>query len=121
MINAIFLAAAILLASYSNLMIKARADHFNGSMSTWDLPGYFIHLALDVWTWTAVLSFIIATICWLLVVRRIDLSVAQPAMALTFVIVPLAASQLFNEPLPPLRVAGLVLIFIGVVFVARTS
>jgi drug/metabolite transporter (DMT)-like permease len=39
----------------------------------------------------------------------------EPLFALVFVVVPLVAMFILGEHLPPLRIAGLVLIFIGVV------
>jgi drug/metabolite transporter (DMT)-like permease len=49
------------------------------------------------------------------------LSIAQPIMASVFVIVPFGSYIFLNEPLPPMRIIGLVLIAAGVVVVTRTA
>ena len=62
----------------------------------------------------------VAATAWILAIRKLDLGVAQPVMALVFIAVPIASYFFLNEALPPLRVAGLVLITLGVFIVART-
>jgi multidrug transporter EmrE-like cation transporter len=121
MTNALYLAVAILLNSYSNIVIKVRATDLGSARADKGIASYIVSMALDPWVWTAAVAFASAALLWLLVVRRIDLSVAQPAMALVFVIVPLAAMQFLGEPMPPLRMAGIALILLGVIFVARTA
>lgn len=57
---------------------------------------------------------------WLLVLRRLDVSVAYPLLSVNFIVVPLLAKWKFNEDIPPHRVwgsaiiiAGLALLFTG--------
>lgn len=58
---------------------------------------------------------------WLIVLSRANLSYAYPMIALTYVLVPLAAWLFLNEPaIPPLRWAGMALIIVGVVLVAQS-
>ncbi|MGQ9517612.1 MAG: EamA family transporter [Anaerolineae bacterium] len=58
---------------------------------------------------------------WLIVLSRANLSYAYPMIALTYVLVPLAAWLFLNEPaIPPLRWAGMALIIIGVALVAQS-
>jgi multidrug transporter EmrE-like cation transporter len=47
-------------------------------------------------------------------VQRLDVGVAYPFMALSFVLVPLGAHLMFGEPLPRLQLVGMVLIVLGV-------
>jgi len=49
------------------------------------------------------------------------ISVVEPMFALVFVLVPLAAVLILGEHLPPLRIVGLVLIFVGVILVGQTA
>lgn len=58
---------------------------------------------------------------WLIVLSRANLSYAYPMIALTYVLVPLAAWLFLNEPpIPPLRWAGMALIIAGVILVAHS-
>jgi len=117
--NSLMLAAALLLASYSNLMIKARAMRVVTVVGSTDNLSYIIRMAMDPWIWSSCVAFGSATLLWLLVIRQVDLSIALPIMALNFVIVPLSAALLFGEPMSLSRAAGLMIIMFGVYLAAR--
>jgi drug/metabolite transporter (DMT)-like permease len=120
MSSILFLCLAVLLASYSNLIMKARAAKL-GALAAGRVASYLISMAIDPLVWTAVAAFALAALLWLLVIRSLDLGFALPIMALTLVFTPLGASIVLHEPLPPLRVAGLVLIVAGVILVGKTA
>jgi drug/metabolite transporter (DMT)-like permease len=56
----------------------------------------------------------LAGICWMLAIERLDLSIAYPFMALSFVLVPLGSTFFFGEVVPPMQWLGLGLIIAGV-------
>jgi drug/metabolite transporter (DMT)-like permease len=121
MTNFAFLLTSIVLVVYSNLVVKARAGvHAHGGADA-SVLRYLADMLLDPLVWTAVMAMGIGAVTWLLAIRQLQLGVAQPAMSLVFVIVPLAAAFFLGEPLPALRIAGLVLIVAGVLLVARTA
>lgn len=65
--------------------------------------------------------YVVGAFIWLIVLSRANLSYAYPMVALTYVLVPLAAWLLLNEPpIPPLRWAGIALIIAGVILVAQS-
>jgi len=65
--------------------------------------------------------YVVGAFIWLIVLSRANLSYAYPMVALTYVLVPLAAWLLLNEPpIPPLRWAGMALIIAGVILVAQS-
>ena len=78
-------------------------------------------LALDPWVWSALIAAVMAGLLYVVSLRQFELSVLEPLFALVFVLVPLAAVVILGEHLPPVRIAGLVLIFVGVILVARTA
>jgi len=57
---------------------------------------------------------------WLMVLSKLDLSLAYPMLALTYILIPLMAHLLLGEQVPPLRWVGIGIIFAGVVVVAQT-
>lgn len=57
---------------------------------------------------------------WLATISRADLSWAYPMLALGYVLVVAASWILLNEALSPLRVAGLLVICLGVAIVSRS-
>jgi drug/metabolite transporter (DMT)-like permease len=77
-------------------------------------------MALDPWVWSTVSAAVATGLLYLIALRELELGIAQPLFALVFVLVPLAATFILGEHLPPLRIAGLVLIFVGVMLVEQT-
>ena len=63
----------------------------------------------------------LATLIWIYLLRSIPLSKAYPFMALSFVLVPLAAMVVFSEAVNAAYVAGLLLIISGIFVIARFS
>ena len=57
---------------------------------------------------------------WLATISRADLSWAYPLLALGYVLVVVVSWAVLNETLSPLRVAGLAVICVGLVMVARS-
>lgn len=61
----------------------------------------------------------VATLVWIYLLRSIELSKAYPFMALSFVVVPLAAAVFYGETIAPAYYLGLLLIVSGIVVIAR--
>ena len=78
-------------------------------------------MMLDPLTWSALIAAIVTGVLYLSSLRQLELSVVEPLFALVFVVVPLAAVLILGEHLPPLRIVGLVLIFVGVILVGQTA
>lgn len=64
-------------------------------------------------TLVAFFVYTIATLTWILVLRRVPLSYAYMFMSLAFVLVPLAGHFLFREPLSIRYLAGVCVIALG--------
>ena len=111
---------AVILMAYANIVLKLRiiALSKDGSMS---LLSYVVAMMLDAWTWSALLAAAVTGLLYVISLRQLELSVVEPLFALVFVIVPLAAMFILGEYLPPLRIIGLFLIFVGVVLVGQTA
>jgi drug/metabolite transporter (DMT)-like permease len=114
----VWLSASIMLAAASNLIMKSRSVFNAGNDSGLN---YVTRMALDPLVWLGAIAFFAGTLAWILAIRKLELSIAQPIMASMFVIVPIGSFVFLNEPLPPLRMVGLALIAVGVVVVARTA
>ncbi len=62
----------------------------------------------------AISLFIVEGFLWTLALHRLDLSIAQPAGSLTFVLVAIASRVVLKEHISPRRWAGIALILAGV-------
>lgn len=62
----------------------------------------------------------LSLLLWLYVLGRIEVSFAYPFLALGFVLVAVAGWQFLGEPMPAERVAGIGIILVGVLVLARS-
>ena len=60
-----------------------------------------------------------SAIIWLFVLQRFPLSVAYPALSLTYIVVVAISVVLLKEPVTPSKVVGLLFIVIGVYFLFK--
>jgi drug/metabolite transporter (DMT)-like permease len=56
----------------------------------------------------------LAGVCWLLALQRLDLGYAFPFMALSFVLIPVAATLFLGEQLPMIQLLGLGFVIAGI-------
>ena len=57
---------------------------------------------------------------WLAALSRVDLSYAYPFASLSFVVMLVAAWQLFDENITPMRVLGTLVVVLGVFLISRS-
>lgn len=106
----VVLAAGILLGVAGQMLLKsgAGAESLIGQFLS---PHSIIGLAL----------YFAAAVCYMFALRKLPVSVAFPAVSLSYVVVALAAYWLFDEPLGVGKLAGIALICAGVFLVVRTA
>ena len=76
--------------------------------------------ALTTWeVWLGLGLYISATVSWLAVLSRIDLSVAYPLASMNYVLVTILAATVLHEQVGLLRWAGTLCILVGILVVAR--
>jgi drug/metabolite transporter (DMT)-like permease len=121
MIEAVMLLVTVALTVVAQLLWKARALAHAADAGSGAMDRYFAGMLLDPWIWTAMGCTGLGMISWMLVLRRMDLSLAFPALALVYLIIPIAAHFVFREALPPLRIVGLLLILVGVAMTAVSA
>jgi len=111
---------AVVLMAFANVTLKLRimALGADGPKSWFS---YFISMMLDPWVWTAIIASAVTGVLYVITLRQLELSVLEPLFALVFILVPLSAVFILGEHLPPIRIAGLILIFVGVILVAQTA
>jgi len=98
--------------AYPNVVLKLRITAWGGvSHASW--WSYFLSMMLDPLTWSALIAAIVTGVLYVSSLRQLELRV--------FVVVPLAAVLILGEHLPPLRIVGPVLIFVGVILVGQTA
>jgi drug/metabolite transporter (DMT)-like permease len=111
---------AVVLMAYANVMLKLRITALDKDSSiSW--LSCALSMMLDPWTWSALVAAIVTGLLYVIALRQLELSVVEPLFALVFVVVPLAAVLILGEHLSPVRIVGLILIFVGVILVGQTA
>ncbi len=81
-------------------------------------PSYdrtMISRLLDIRLIVSLFLYGLAAVLWLIALLGVDLMVAYPSLALTYVVIGLAAPRLFSEELSPRRWSGILVIVAGVI------
>jgi drug/metabolite transporter (DMT)-like permease len=78
-------------------------------------------LVLNPFLVAGVLLHILALFTWLYVLKHVDVSYAYPFISMGFVVVLGLSYLLFNETINAYRIAGVVLIIAGIIFIGRSA
>lgn len=105
-----FLLIAMTIAVLGQGLLKAGAS-----------AGTFVAQLFDWRTIVGLFAYGVSSILYIAALRRIPLSVALPANALSYVAVAAIGFIMFNEPVSAQRIAGLVLIAVGVLVLASST
>ena len=71
--------------------------------------------------WAGAVMYLLSTVTWLVVLSRIDLSLAYPLGSMNYLLVVTMSAVLLDERVTWLRAAGLALILVGILVVARSE
>jgi len=66
------------------------------------------------------LFYLISAASWLIILSRVDLSLAYPLISIGYIIIVLLSKYLFDEPVTSLRIAGTLLVCVGVFLLLRS-
>jgi multidrug transporter EmrE-like cation transporter len=118
--SALLLFAVLALTVYGQLVMKWRALAHAAEFGAQSKLHYLISMFTDLGVLSALSAAVLASVCWMLAIARLDVGYAYPFIALSFVVVPVGSMLLFGEPLPRIQVLALVLIVAGVTLSALT-
>ena len=110
----LYLFAVLAFTVFGQLLIKARALVHAASAADDGKLSYLVSMFTDVRVLVGLGAAVMAAICWMLAIERLDVGYAYPFIALSFVLVPFGSTFLFGEALPPIQLLGLGLIVAGV-------
>jgi len=80
---------------------------------------FLVRLLLNPWVLSGFAAAFLASVFWMAVLTKFELSYAYPFVALTFVFVVLAGGLLFGEPITFPKIAGLALIIAGITLASQ--
>lgn len=112
----VFVAATVALTVYGQLVVKwqtGRAGSFPSDSG--ERIGYLLRFFTSPWVISGFLAAGLAALCWVAALSQLELSRAYPYMAAAFVLVLLFSAALFGEALTAAKVAGALLIVVGLI------
>ena len=112
----VYVICTVLLTVYGQIAIKwqvLEAGAFPADPA--DKFRFLARLLLNPWVLSALAAGLLASVSWMAAMTRLELSHAYPFMSLAFVLVMVCSAWFFSEPITPLKVAGIVLVVLGLV------
>ncbi|MCB5175186.1 DMT family transporter [Microvirga lenta] len=109
-----WIAATLGLSIYGQLVTKWRADWHTANSHVEGRFGFVFAMLTDLWVLSGLAGAFLASIAYMLVLQKLPLAYAYPLMALSFVLVPVAAVLAFGGRIPLMQATGLFLIVLGV-------
>jgi undecaprenyl phosphate-alpha-L-ara4N flippase subunit ArnE len=107
--------ATVLMIAIGQLLFKSAASQWNVDGFTWKTAAGFLSPLMI----SALALYGVATVLWVYVLRTVPLSAAYAVFALAFLIVPILAHFMLDEPLTPNVLIGGAVIVAGIFIAVR--
>ncbi|MFH1189933.1 MAG: EamA family transporter [Candidatus Omnitrophota bacterium] len=106
----------------AQLLMKKGLNHTGiGSIDFGNIAEFAAGAASSPLVWFGVFVFILNFFVWIVILSRVDLSIAMPVGSTSYIFVPIAAMIFLGEHVGALRWAGILLIALGIHFVSKSS
>jgi len=119
MVNYLILGISILLAVTGQLLMKKGMMLF-GTFSVTQLIHKLIPMFMNPYVFFGFAAFGLSSIFWLVVLSRMELSLVYPMVSVAYVLVAIFSWIFFKENLTAIRVAGILVIILGVILISRS-
>lgn len=119
--NIILILSSVLLNALAQLLIRkgmliVGEVHGGAGGLIQALPAMVTNLYL----WLAMVSYAISIVLWMVVLSKVEVSYAYPFLSVGYVVSAVVGYLLFAENLSITRIAGIVVICIGVILISRS-
>lgn len=91
------------------------------SVNFCNIAEFTMRNASSVLLWLGVLIYVMNFFIWIVVLYKVDLSIAMPVGSTAFIFVPIAAMIFLHEQVSFLRWIGILFIVLGIHFVAQSK
>jgi drug/metabolite transporter (DMT)-like permease len=98
-------------------LIRTGIDSINFS----NIAGFGVAAASSPFLWLGIFVFTLNFFIWIVILYKVDLSVAMPVGSFCFIFIPICAMVFLHEYISPVRWAGIACIVLGIHFVSRSK
>lgn len=116
-----FLLLYIVFTVGSQLIMRWRVGYAaSSSPAATDRLAFVVSMLMTPWVWVAILCTFLAGVAWMLALTRFELTYAFPFTGVSFVLILIAGAFLFGEHVSMARIAGTLLVVLGLIVVVRS-
>jgi multidrug transporter EmrE-like cation transporter len=117
--NIILILLSVLLNCAAQLLIR-KGMLVEGEVGMQNMLSHLGSMITNVWLWGAMICYALSILLWMSVLSKVEVSYAYPFLSVGYVVSAIAGYALFNENLSPVRIAGIIVICIGVILISRS-
>ena len=117
--NIVLILLSVLLNCAAQLLIR-KGMLVEGEVGMQNMLSHIGSMITNVWLWGAMLCYALSILLWMSVLSKVEVSYAYPFLSVGYVVSAVAGYALFNENLSPIRIAGIIVICIGVILISRS-
>lgn len=116
----IMILACVLIGTTGQLLLKFGMDHVGEfAFSLQNIGPIALKIITSPFVILGTCCYALSLIVWLLVLSRAEVGYAYPLLSVGYVITAIAGYYLFGDALTLIRIFGIALIILGVVFITR--
>ena len=119
MVNFILLFISISLAIVGQIMMKQGMIMF-GQFPITQLLSKILPMVFQPYVFVGILCFGVSSVFWLVVLSRIELSMAYPLVSIAYIVTAIFSYFIFKENITLIRWIGILTICLGVFLVSRS-
>ena len=117
--NIVLILLSVLLNCAAQLLIR-KGMLIEGEVGMQNMLSHVGSMITNVWLWGAMICYALSIFLWMSVLSKVEVSYAYPFLSVGYVVSAVAGYALFNENLSPIRIAGIIVICIGVILISRS-
>ena len=120
MINIAIIITSISFSSLAHVFLRKGMSNFAEIDNASGLYPLVIGAMCSPWVLGGVTLHVLALGVWVIALNRVEITFAYPFLALGYVFVALLAWYWLGEQLSAMRVAGMVIVVIGIIFISKS-
>ncbi len=118
--NLILIISSVLLNCIAQILIrKGMLSIGEISINFHQLYSHIGVMLTNVYLWISIICYFLSFIIWMLVLSKVEVSFAYPFLSIGYVVTAFVGYWLLGESLSAMRIAGILIICIGVYLISR--
>ena len=91
-----------------------------GEVSTQEFISAIPSMITSGYLWLSLFCYGVSILLWMIVLSKVDVSYAYPFLSIGYILSAIVGYYFFGEAVTPVRIAGIIVICIGVVLISRS-